>query len=460
MQKDFWKQSILTIFFAIAPIILIGCGSGDSGDDDVSAGDDDSIPPDDDSNADDDDLADDDLVDDDLVDDDTADDDSDDDDSIDDDAGDDDSADDDAVDDDSADDDAIDDDSADDDSGDDDSADDDSADDDSGDDDTVLEPYVYSIKVDNMPMADVISALSIFAEKNLTMILNVRPPNLIGYDLAEVLAQAKKLGVPVKIWPLLNPADGSWGCEDDADLFIANVLATMDYIAGADQNVKTIVLNMELGHPKIDLFEQYFAEGDWAAIVELLLGDRDLELFAQNMAKFQGLVDQLHQMGYFVQIGTYPFFLDDFPDGDPDIQDICDVPIGDLTADLFSFAPYRTEFSDSFGFPLGAYLVYTYAKSARERYGSASEIAVGIVPTQTEVGYDSPDQLAADIAAAKAAGVHRITVYHLPGILAQNDPDLWFGAFDTPPAQPEQEFIIDLMRSVVGLADFILNFIP
>ena len=440
---------ILMVLLAVC-LALVSCGTGkNSNSKEASqvAVDDDSSVTDDSAT---DDATDDDTASDDSSGDDTADDTSDD--SFDDDTGDD-SSDDDTADDTS--DDTSDDDTADDTL--DDSA-DDSADDTT--DDTAEEPFVYGIKVDNMPLADVIPALDLFAEKGVIMSLNIRPPNLEGDDLANLLAAAKAAGVPVKAWPLLNSSDGSWGCEDDADLFIANVLATMELVAGVDNNVQTVVLNMELGHPKMDLLKQYFDQGDWASIISLLMGNRDLALFAVNTEKFRGLVDDLHGMGYDVQAGTYPFFLDDFLDGDPDIQDISDVPLSGLDWDYFSAAPYTTEYSHDLGMVLGPYFVYSYAKSVREQFGPAGEIAMGIVPTATEDGYASIDDFKADIAAAKAGGVRRMDVYHLPGILAQDDPEAWFDAFQTPPAQPPTEPLVDVVRAGIRLVDAILDNVP
>lgn len=327
------------------------------------------------------------------------------------------------------------------------------------DDDTTPEEYRYSIKVDNMTMADVIAQLPIFVERGLDLFLNIRPWD-INDDLLELLSQAAEQNVPVKIWPLLDWDDGSWGCEDDLDLFIANVLATVDFISAVDNNVEWVILNMELGHPKIDQLEQYFADGDWVAIIELLLADRDRELFQENLTKMQVLLDELHDRGFKVQSSTYPYVLDDLPDGDPDIQDIADIPLSGLNWDNWGFNPYTTEYSAYMPALLGPDFVYSYASSAFGGFGSHSEITVGIVPTADEVGYTTLEAFAADVAAAKAAGIKWIGVYHLNGILSQEDPDAWFDALETPPAQPAPQALIGLLRGGIMTADWMLDFIP
>jgi len=343
----------------------------------------------------------------------------------------------------------------DDDAVDDDTSDDDTTDDDSQDDDAV--EYEYSIKVDDMPMADVLQYVDALAERGFTLYLNTRPYDIGSDDLAAVIERADELGLKVKLWPLLNGTDGSWCNEDNLDLFINNVIATVNYVETIADVVDTVVINVELGHPKIDLIRQYFADGNYAGIVEILLGNRNPDMFEQSVAKLQELIDELHGRGYLVQATTYPFILDDFEDGDSDLQDIANAPISGITWDIFAFTPYSTSYSDDLGVTIGPYFPYSYAKSAHEMFGDAAEIAVGIVDVSTEPGYESPEQLAADVAAAKAAGIKRIDVYHLLGMVENDNFDEWADALLVEPKEPEKETTTDIMRLFIDFADTILN---
>ena len=128
----------------------------------------------------------------------------------------------------------------------------------------------------------------------------------------------------------------------------------------------------------------------------------------EMVANVSDWVSDLQDRGYQVQNTTYPFLLDDFGDGDTDIQDVCNIPMQGIEWDRVAPCAYSTEYSSLVGlFPVSPYWVYTYAKSVREYYGDAATVAVGLVRHDGRPGYDSPDQLAADIAAAKAAGVPR-----------------------------------------------------
>jgi hypothetical protein len=224
--------------------------------------------------------------------------------------------------------------------------------------------------------------------------------------------------------------------------------------------VDTVVLNVELGHPEIDLIRQYFAEGDYLAVLEILAANRDRERFAASCLRMRQIVDDLHARGYLVQATTYPFILDDQLDGDPDLQDIAEVPLDGADWDIRGFTPYTTAYADDLGVPIGPYFVFDYARTARELFGAAAAIAVGIVDVDALPGYTSPDQLAADVAAAKAAGVRRIDVYHLLGMVENGEFDAWADALLAEPAEPPIEAAVVLMRAAIGLADDLLDFWP
>jgi hypothetical protein len=83
-----------------------------------------------------------------------------------------------------------------------------------------------------------------------------------------------------------------------------------------------------------------------------------------------------------------------------------------------------------------------------------------LVRTSGTNGYETPDQLAADIAAAKAAGVRRIEIFSFNGMLEYPDYtfDDWADCTLVEPLVPETDPLIDLARLGAGAIDFILNF--
>jgi hypothetical protein len=58
-------------------------------------------------------------------------------------------------------------------------------------------------------------------------------------------------------------------------------------------------------------------------LFELAALTLDRERYLTSVERYQTLVHDLQSRGYLVQITTFPFLLDDIPDEDTDIQDLC-----------------------------------------------------------------------------------------------------------------------------------------
>ncbi|HPQ68809.1 MAG TPA: hypothetical protein PKW95_06750 [bacterium] len=397
---------------------------------------------------DDDDNNDDAAVDDDAIDDDAVDDDSGDDDTLDDDTTDDDTLDDDTTDDDTLDDDTTDDDTTDDDTTDDDTADDDTADDDA--------PEI-SIKTYNH--AAVLPYLNEFAARGFRLYLGAGIGDVGSANLAAILTQTEALGVPVTICPYVS--EGGFPSEENIDLFEEEAHALVDWIETVSSAVDTISVNMELGHPLDQQIQQAWNDRDFALLWTLLEGTMDRERFVGSVKRYAQIVSDFQDLGYEMQITTYPFMLDDLVDGDTDIQDSCNIPMSGIGWDRIAPCAYSTEYAHMVGlFEASAYFVTTYAQSALELYGDAAVVDVGLVRHNGLPGYATPAELSADVAAAKAVGVRRIEVFYFSGFLQYSEYTFadWADAIDVEPAVPATDPIIDLVRFGARVVDFIMNF--
>jgi len=90
------------------------------------------------------------------------------------------------------------------------------------------------------------------------------------------------------------------------------------------------------------------------------------------------------------------------------------------------------------------YLAYDYSSDLRELWGEDAAVAVGVTSPGPEGGgfegvYERPEQLAPAIGAVKAAGIERIGIYDLRGLLESGDVEPWLQALaETPPEVPSR----------------------
>jgi len=431
MKQATWFLVLAVLLLAALPL-MVSCDDDDD-DNNNNTPDDDATPDDNDTN--DDDTNDDDTFDDDTVDDDTSDDDT--------------------VDDDTVDDDTVDDDTVDDDTVDDDTGDDDTTDDDTGDDDVV--DFEFSIKT--YSHTAVVPYLPEFAERGFRLYLGAGASSIGSPNLTTVLTEAESLGIPVTLCPA--PSSGSFANEETLDVYEEDLTTALDWLDTLDTSVDTISVNMELGPPYDAMFQEAWANRDFALLIDLTYETLDRERFLVSTTRFQDLVSDVQARGYDVQITTFPLLLDDVNDEDTDIQDVCNSPMVDIDWDLYAPCTYSTEYAHYIGlFDTSPYFVYTYAQTIREMYGDAAMVALGLVRTGGNNGYTSPDELAADIAAAKAAGIRRIEIFKFGGMLEYPDYDFddWADTTLVEPAVPDPDPMIDLVRVATNLVDFIFNF--
>jgi len=378
----------------------------------------------------------------------TPDDDINDDDTTDDDVGDDDTGDNDTTDDDTNDDDTTDDDTDDDDTIDDDTIDDDTSDDDTGDDDfTPPTPvFGYYQEAGNLPWLE--SQLPVFAENDLTLFLGMDDVDIGNPDLLAFLQAAETAGVDVRAWVLLPYAIGYWPGETNAEAFAESALAFATWFIEEELDIEWIVVDMETDINTMQQLSDLIFSGQYVQAGLLLLSHYTPLRFQQATNTYRQLIDDLHELGFYAMVVTAPMVLDDMDDEDNFIQDVMDIPVSTVSWDEVSTMVYTTTFEQYLGLEFGAHVVYDYGLSTVEHFGDLASIALGLAHE-----WAGPEDMAAEVAAAKAAGIERIQVYNYNGAAAQPDPEQYHDAFYVPAERPLPAASTYLMRGALRLAD-------
>lgn len=320
--------------------------------------------------------------------------------------------------------------------------------------------YEFTIKTYGIN-EKLIEYLPKYAEYGFKLYLGVNR-NCINMPLfKEILLQAEKLGIDVKLCPYIDPARGG-GFINESNIAEAEKLVheILDYTESIHKTITTIVLNIETGPPNDHLLREAAAKWDVKKLAQMASKDIDRNHYLETTQKLKTMVQKMHNRGYKVQITSFTFLLDDLADGDTDLQDLFNIPMENIAWDTRSFCAYSTEYGALGGFPITPYFVYTYALSARMRYGEEACIAVGLIQN-TGNRYTAPNQLAADIAAAKAAGIKKIDLYNFAGMIGypQYTFDDWAKTTRVDPKPPKFNPAILTVRAAMLFADFLLNFV-
>ena len=82
-------------------------------------------------------------------------------------------------------------------------------------------------------------------------------------------------------------------------------------------------------------------------------------------------------------------------------------------------------------------LLWCWARAVRDEHGAAGEVSVGCAGVGAlgdEAVYRSPAELARDVGIARAAGVERIALFGLDGVLSRPPAEAWLDALQGTPA--------------------------
>lgn len=303
---------------------------------------------------------------------------------------------------------------------------------------------------------DVEQRLPTLATHRTELYLAIRPEDVESGALESVLLSARRHGVPVRAWLLLDDGDGYWPGEHNLDAFDAHVRAFWKWNRRAHLGVEWVLVDMEPSLAISDELADALDSGDISTASPVLLANRDAEAFAHSQAQWKAAVDAWHDEGMLVACVGLPFVLDDFGDDDADIQDMFDSPIDGADWDELGFLVYQ----NLYGTPqarLGAPLVFDYAGTIAERWGARGSIALGTIGSvgknTDSIGYTDRAALEADLDAAAAAGLAKFHLFSLDGMEREGGVGEWIGELAIEPMTPPSDDAVAQARAMVALLD-------
>lgn len=336
-----------------------------------------------------------------------------------------------------------------------------------GDDDNALadsgelpaEPGLLGFWSESVPLETLHEHLDDLAAMEVEVKLGLTPGRIELDEVADFVRAADDEGVPVAFWPELETEDGRWPNARNLDAFEPWWQELLQLVEDESLPVETFIVDMELSILVMQEVEATVAKDGALAAVQLLLDRRDETLYADAKARFEALVLDAQARGLTVRLSTLPLVGDDYQDGDEDIQMLLDCPVQGIPWDEASLQVYRSIF-DQYGGAMDGeshafdpWLVHSYALSARELFGDAAALDLGIV------GFDdwaSPQDLRDDAAAAMAAGIDigNLDVFALDQLLALEEPRAWAEGLDSlDPAVPEEDSALEDLREVIQSLD-------
>lgn len=274
--------------------------------------------------------------------------------------------------------------------------------------------------------AEVLGAL---ASRGLQLVLAVRDDD----DPLPVVAAARTAGVSIALWPMIADAQGRWASCANAEAFADHARGQLRRLVDADAAPDELCIDLE---PPLPMVRRMIdRDGRWDGIV----GDR-----TKGTAELARLIADAGAHGIASWGAVVPMILSDRPSA-PSWQRILGTPVDALPLQQVCVMLYT---SLMVGYARGTlrradaeYLLASGAQRARERWGPRASVALGAVGRGAlgdEAVYGDIEELRADVALARAAGIDDLALFDLGGVLQRPRPEAWLDAFADPssPATP------------------------
>lgn len=266
--------------------------------------------------------------------------------------------------------------------------------------------------------------LAALAERGVQLVLAVRPGD---DDPTAVIVAAREAGVSVALWPMIEDARGRWASSANAAEFGARALHQLEALVAVDAAPHELCLDLE---PPLPLLRQAIDRGTGLGRVA---GDR-----ARCVEALGALVDGAAALGVTTWATVVPLVLADAPAA-PSWQRLLGTPVDALPLGGVCVMLYT---SLMIGYARGAlrrrdaeYLLAAGSARARVRFGARASVAIGAVGPGAlgdEATYRDLDELRADVAIARAAGIVDLALFELGGVLARPRWQAWLDALVEP----------------------------
>lgn len=230
------------------------------------------------------------------------------------------------------------------------------------------------------------------------------------------------------LWPLLPKLLGYWWNERNLDAGDRLADALLRGIDDAGIRPDGIVLDIE--PPWTQMADVVFpGPSAWrraTSFVRYFLENRNPRRYAWSVERLRGIVARLRGAGLTVSSAVFPLLIADLVNDGNLLQDYLEMPVFPVPFDGYNAMFYNSYLPVAAAalLPPGSAprFLFEYARELIDAGGDRAWVTLGstwegVIPGNEGLAYTRADQLTADVAAAKAAGIKTLWLYCLEGVL-------------------------------------------
>jgi hypothetical protein len=262
--------------------------------------------------------------------------------------------------------------------------------------------------------------------------------------MAEALSRLSRAGLRVGVWPLLSDAEGYWPSEDNASSFADRVGAVLAFAGAAGASIRTVAIDLE---PPLSVTRVLMGGTGWQRITTL--ADQAAGAPRRRPARrraaeiLRGVARRLASMGIESIAAVTPMIVLDLSSGAGAWQAVLRTPVRSPGWDVVSPMMYTSAIRaalPSRSMRSARAILYHAGRLLLRSVGPRSSLSLGLVSSGKlgdEPAFATPDELEADVAAARATAIDDLALFSLEGVLSRGPPERWLDPFTrTAPRAP------------------------
>lgn len=305
--------------------------------------------------------------------------------------------------------------------------------------------------------------ISFLSAHDLQPIFAVRPDSDLD-QLAQVIQLTHNAHLRPMIWPLLSHTDGYWPGEENAGRWWSQTEWILDTLAQQNAHPWGVAVDLE---PPIDQVQRMARAVPGLDVLRLLVSNLDRSRFERSVRVWNTIAEALHQRRLHSLAVAFSAVASDLNHQQPVWQDLLETPwtqVGWESHGIMAYGSLVTGYSKGMLGAGDARAIHHHLISAIEKqWGAASHVSLGLVGTGVlgdEPTYQTPQELAEDAAAVRAAGITDIGIFCLEGILGKDAPEAWIDAVwalkpEMPHPTARSRAVRLLSRTARSLAGFV-----
>jgi hypothetical protein len=231
--------------------------------------------------------------------------------------------------------------------------------------------------------------------------------------------------IPLILWPLLSPSKGLYLNKYSVKAYNRYLDELFYWLRERGHQIYGVLVDCEPDYegPQSNSFSPVL-DNIWHDLKGL-----DKEAFNESIKGFAQIIKKIKNHHCKAIGAAMPFVCNDVLEKSQAWQDYWGGPIVNADWDLLVFMLFGSWFAQmGMNWPTAHYLIYDYTRVIKKFWRSRAVVALGVTTPGTgaeTIIYRSPEDLAAAVSAVKAAGVQKIGVYDLKGIIESPDPGSW-----------------------------------